>query len=64
MDKWEGIVNEVAKMEVGENMTVCGRAVRWWDSEKIKCRRELHKRMIHGQGDLWGKYCRLRKERI
>ena len=65
LGKWEGIVTEVAKREVGEKMIVCGRAVRWWDSEikeKIKCRRELHKRMVNGQGDLWVEYCRLRKE--
>ena len=42
-------------------MIVCGRAGKWWESEKIKCRRELHKRMINGQGSLWGEYCRLRK---
>ena len=63
--KWESIVNEVAKREVGEKMIVCGRAARWWDNEikdKIKCRRELYKRMINGQEDLWSDYCRLRKE--
>lgn len=63
--KWESIVNEVAKREVGEKEIVCGKAARWWDDEireKIKGRRELHKRMINGQGDLWGEYCKLRKE--
>ena len=63
--KWESIVNEVAKREVGEKVIVCGKAARWWDDEireKIKGRRELHKRMINGQGDLWGEYCKLRKE--
>ena len=30
--------------------------------EKIKCRRELHKRMVDGRGNLWGEYCRLCKE--
>ena len=46
-------------------MIVCGRAAKWWDSEikgKIECRRELHKKMINGQEDLWDEYCRLRKE--
>ena len=63
--KWESIVNEVAKREIGEKMIVCGRAARWWDNdikEKIKCRRELHKKMINGQKNLWGEYCKLRKE--
>ena len=63
--KWESIVNEVARREIGEKMIVCGRAAKWWDSEikeKIKCRREVHKKMINGQEDLWDEYCRLRKE--
>ena len=30
--------------------------------KKIKCRREVHKKMINGQEDLWDEYCRLRKE--
>ena len=63
--KWESIVNEVAKREVGEKMIVCGRAARWWDDEvkeKIMNRRELYKKIINGQDDLWGEYCKLRKE--
>ena len=48
--KWESIVfNEVhvARREIGEKIIVCGRAVKWWDSEikeKIKYRREVHKK--------------------
>ena len=35
--EWESIVNRVAKKKVGEKMTVCGKSVRWLDSEvKIK----------------------------
>ena len=30
---WESIVNIVAKREVREKMIVCGKSVRWWDSE-------------------------------
>ena len=44
-----------AKRKVGEEMIVCGRAARWRDSEiqeMIKCRRELHKRTIHGRRNL------------
>ena len=41
LQEWEGIVNRVAKMEVGEKVIVCGRSARWWDSE-IKERIALH----------------------
>ena len=30
--------------------------------EIMKYRRELHKRMINGQEELWDEYCRLHKE--
>ena len=55
----------VAKREVGEKMIVCGRAARWWDQEikdKISSRLALYKQVISGREDLWGEYCRLRKE--
>ena len=29
LQEWEGIVNRVAKMEVGEKVIVCGRSARW-----------------------------------
>ena len=44
----------MAKSEVGEKMTVCGRAARWWDNEikeKISFRRELYKKVINGRED-------------
>ena len=44
LHEWESIVNRVARMDVGENMIVCGRAARWWDSElkdKISLRQEV-----------------------
>ena len=44
-------------------MIVYGRAARWWDEQikdKINARREVYKKV--GREDLWGEYCRLRKE--
>ena len=51
LQEWEGIVNRVAKMEVGEK--VCGRSARWW-KERIVLRRQL---VISGWDDLWDEYC-------
>ena len=65
LTEWENIVKKVAKNVIGEKFIVCGKSVSWWDDEikdKISLRRELHKRMMHGQGDLWEEYCRVRKE--
>ena len=36
---------------------MCGRSVRWWDDElkaKIQERREVYKRIVRGEDDLWG----------
>ena len=44
LQEWKGIVNRVAKSEVGEKVIVCGRSARWWNSEnkeKIGLRRQL-----------------------
>ena len=44
---------------------MCGRAARWWDEQikdKINARREVYKKVVNGREDLWGEYCRLRKE--
>ena len=63
--EWENVVNRVAKCELGEKMIVCGRAARWWDEQikdKINARRQLYKKVVNGREDLWGEYCRLRKE--
>ena len=63
--EWENIVNKVAKNVIGKKFIVCGKSVSWWDDEiknKISLRRELHKRMMHGQGDLWEQYCRVCRE--
>ena len=63
--EWESVVNRVAKCELGEKMIVCGRAARWWDEQikdKINARRQLYKKIVNGREDLWGEYCRLRKE--
>ena len=46
-------------------MIDCGRAAIWWDKElkeKIGLRREVYKKVIKGQEDLWDEYCRLRRE--
>ena len=46
----------MAKVEVGEKMIVCGRAARWWDREirdKISLRREVYRKMVSGQKELW-----------
>ena len=46
-------------------MIVCGRAARWWDEQikdKINARRQVYKKVVNGREDLWGEYCRLRKE--
>ena len=62
--EWERVVNRVAKVEVGEKMIVCCRAARWWEGEirdKISLRREVHRKMVSGQKELWSEYCRLRK---
>ena len=49
--------------EVGEKVTVCGRAVRWWDdAEDVEERREVYMKILRGQGDLWGEYTELRRE--
>ena len=58
-------MNRVAKAEVGEKVVVCGRAARWWDDEikaEIEQRRELYKRILRGEDELWEKHIRLRKE--
>ena len=63
--EWESIVNRVAKNVVGEKAIVCGRAVRWWDDEiktNIEHRREIYKKIVSGQVELWEDYLRLRKE--
>ena len=72
--KGQELVNEVvmeweccrvAKCELGEKMIVCGRATRWWDEQikdKINARRKVYKKVVNGREDLWGEYCRLRKE--
>ena len=65
LEGWESIVNKVAKAEVGEKVVVCGRAGRWWDDEikaRIEQRRELYKRILRGEDELWEEYVRLRKE--
>ena len=63
--EWESVVNRVAKCELGEKIRVCGRAARWWDEQikdKINARRQVYKKVVNGREDLWGEYCRLRKE--
>ena len=63
--EWESVVNRVAKCELGEKMIVCGRAARWWDEQikdKINARCQVYKKVVNGREDLWGEYCRLRKE--
>ena len=38
---------------------------RWWDEQikdKINARLEVYKKVVNGQEDLWGEYCRLWKE--
>ena len=53
------------KPEVGEKVIVCGRSVRWWDDEikgKIQERREVYKRIVRGEKDLWEEYNMLRRE--
>ena len=38
---------------------------RWWDEQikdKINARWEVYKKVVNGREDLWGEYCRLRKE--
>ena len=44
---------------------MCGSAARWWDEQikdKINARRQVYKKVVDGREDLWGGYCRLRKE--
>ena len=63
--EWESVVNRVVKYELEEKMIVCGRAARWWDEQikdKINVRQKVYKKVVNGQEDLWGEYCRLRKE--
>ena len=62
VEKWEQVVKKVASAKVGEKVIVCGRAVRWWGDEKIEERREVYRKILRGQGDLWGDYTKLRKE--
>ena len=63
--EWESVVNRVAKCELGDKMIVCGGAARWWDEQikyKINARRQVYKKVVNCREDLWGEYCRLRKE--
>lgn len=56
LEEWECIVNRVAKAKVGKKVIVCGRSVRWWDNEvkeKIQERREVYRRIVRGEEDLW-----------
>ena len=65
LEDWESIVNRVAKAEIGDEVVMCGRAARWWDDEikaKIEQRRELYKRILRGENELWEEYVRVRKE--
>ena len=60
----EGIVNKVAKSNVGEKLRVCGGAARWWDDEVnalIQHRREVYRKIANGEKELWEEYCELRK---
>ena len=45
---------------------MCGRAVRWWDDEikqKIEQRKEVYKKIVEGQDNLWEVYySKLRRE--
>ena len=63
--EWESVVNRVAKCEIEEKMIVCGGAARWWDEQikdNVNARRQVYKKVVNGREDLWGEYCRLRKE--
>ena len=63
--EWENVVNRVAKCELGEKMTVCGRAARWWHvqiKDKMNASREVYKKVVNGLEDLWDEYCTLRNE--
>ena len=65
LEDWESIVNRVAKAKVGEKVVVCGRVATWWDDEikaEIEQSRELYKRILRGEDELWEKYVRLQKE--
>ena len=58
-------MNRVAKAEVGEKVVVCGRAVTWWNNEikaKTEQRKELYKRTLRREDELFEEYVRLRKE--
>ena len=51
--RWLQVVWEA---EVGEKVVVCSRTVRWWDDEikaKIEQRRELNKRILGSEDELW-----------
>ena len=55
LQEWEGIVNRVAKIAVGEKVILCGRSATWWDSEikeRIALRWELYKKVISGREKL------------
>ena len=59
---WESIVNEVAKVVVGEKLIVCGRATGWWDAEvkaKNEHRRDVYRKIAGGQDELWEAYYKL-----
>ena len=63
--EWESVVNRVVKCELGEKMIVFSRAARWWDEQikdKLNARRQVYKKVVNGLEDLWGEYCRFRKE--
>jgi hypothetical protein len=66
VQEWEQVVKKVATVEVGEKVVVCGRADRWWDDEikqKIEQRKEVYKKIVEGQDNLWEVYySKLRRE--
>ena len=53
------------RAELGEKVVVCGRAVRWWYDEikqKTEQKREVYKKILKGQDNLWEEYSKLHRE--
>ena len=62
--EWEDIVNRVYSKECGWRKDDCVwcKSARWWDNDKINCRRQVYKKVVSSRKELWDEHCRLRKE--
>ena len=61
----KGVVNRVAKSELADKMTMCGRAAPVGSGMRryrINPRQKVYKTIVNGREDYWDEYCRVRGE--